>query len=177
MSSGAGRGGATDGDGSREAARGVLDLLRRRDERLAVAESCTGGLLGGAITTVPGSSDVFWGGVIAYADEAKRRLLGVEADLLAGHGAVSEETALAMARGVQERSGVDWTISVTGIAGPGGGTEEKPVGTVWLGVAGDGVRSRLLDLSGSRAEIRAATVRRGLQMLSERVRESDREEG
>ena len=177
MSSGGGSGGATDGDGSREAARGVLDLLRRRDERLAVAESCTGGLLGGAITAVPGSSDVFWGGVIAYADEAKRRLLGVEADVLAGHGAVSEETALAMARGVQERSGADWTISVTGIAGPGGGTEEKPVGTVWLGVAGDGVRSRLLDLSGSRAEIRAATVRRGLEMLAERVREAEREEG
>ena len=177
MSVAGGGGEAAGGGADREPARTVLALLRRRDETLAVAESCTGGLLGGAITAVPGSSDVFWGGVIAYADEAKRRLLGVEADVLAGHGAVSRETALAMARGMQDRSGVDWAVSVTGIAGPGGGTESKPVGTVWLGVAGDEARAHLLDLSGSRAEIRAATVRRGLELLVEWVREAGRKGG
>lgn len=166
------------GEETRELAGRVLELLRRRGETLAVAESCTGGLLGGAITAVPGSSDVFWGGVITYADGAKRHLLGVEGDVLARDGAVSERTALAMARGMRERSGADRAVSVTGIAGPGGGTEEKPVGTVWLGLAGrGGVRSELLDLSGDRAEIRRETVRRALALLVERAEAGGREHG
>lgn len=174
----AGRAGETGGSTSRELAGRVLELLGRRGETLAVAESCTGGLLGGAITAVPGSSDVFWGGVIAYADGAKRHLLGVEGDVLARDGAVSETTALAMARGMQDRSGTDWAVSVTGIAGPGGGTPEKPVGTVWLGLAGQGsVRSRRLELSGDRAGIRRETVRRALALLGERVRAADRGDG
>lgn len=156
------------GEPGRDLAGRALELLRRRGETLAVAESCTGGLLGGALTAVPGSSDVFWGGVIAYADEAKRRLLGVEGDVLARAGAVSETTALAMARGMRERSGVDRAVSVTGIAGPGGGTPEKPVGTVWIGLDGPGGgRSELLDLAGDRTEIRRETVRRALSLLIE----------
>lgn len=168
-------GGEAGGAPERELAGRVLELLRHRGETLAVAESCTGGLLGATLTSVPGSSDVFWGGVIAYADGAKRSLLGVGGDVLARDGAVSEEAALAMARGMRERSGADWSLSVTGIAGPGGGTPEKPVGTVWLGLAGPGetgrgeARSRLLELPGTRAEIRRATVRRALEMLAERA--------
>ena len=166
------------GEAGRDLAGRALELLRRRGETLAVAESCTGGLLGGALTAVPGSSDVFWGGVIAYADEAKRRLLGVEGDVLARTGAVSETTALAMARGMRERSGVDRAVSVTGIAGPGGGTPEKPVGTVWIGLAGPGgVRSELLELAGDRAEIRRQTVDRALTLLVERVGSGERHDG
>lgn len=171
------------GEETRELAGRVLELLRRRGETLAVAESCTGGLLGGAITAVPGSSDVFWGGVIAYADGAKRHLLGVEGDVLARDGAVSEAVALAMARGMRERSGADWSLSVTGVAGPGGGTPEKPVGTVWLGLAGPGedgrgeARSRLLELSGTRAEIRRETVRRALALLVDRAEAGGLEDG
>lgn len=155
-----------------ESAAAVLERLRGRGERLAVAESCTGGMLGGTLTAVPGSSDVFWGGVIAYADDAKRRMLGVEGELLGREGAVSEAAALAMARGVQERSGAEWSVSITGIAGPGGGTPEKPVGTVWVAVAGSDARAERLDLSGSRAGIRRATVARSLETLDRRIREA-----
>jgi len=112
----------------------LLAALRRRGLRLAVAESCTGGKIGERLTAVPGSSDVFVGGVIAYADSVKRDRLGVPAPLLAAHGAVSREVAEAMARGALAL-GADCAIAVTGIAGPGGGSEDKPVGTVHLAVA------------------------------------------
>jgi nicotinamide-nucleotide amidase len=110
-------------------------LLRESGQTIAVAESCTGGLLGERITSVPGSSDYFRGGVIAYADDVKTRALGVPEALLAEHGAVSEPVALAMARGVRERLGADFGVSTTGIAGPTGGTPGKPVGLVVVGVA------------------------------------------
>jgi nicotinamide-nucleotide amidase len=112
----------------------VLEVLRRRGRTLAVAESCTGGKIGERITAVPGSSDVFVGGIVAYSDSLKRERLGVPAPLLAAHGAVSREVAEAMARGALAL-GADCAIAVTGVAGPGGGSEEKPVGTVHLAVA------------------------------------------
>jgi len=116
----------------------VLERLRRRGETLAVAESCTGGGLGTALAAVPGASDVFLGGVIAYANSLKEGLLGVPPELLAEHGAVSDPVAIAMAEGVRRRTGSDWALSVTGIAGPGGGSATKPVGLVHLGLAGPG---------------------------------------
>ena len=142
-------------------------LLRERGLTLAVAESCTGGLLGGRITAIPGSSDYFLGGVIAYSNALKQSLLGVPADTLAAHGAVSEETACAMAAGVLRATGADLGISITGIAGPGGGTEEKPVGLVYLGVARkDGsVKAFRHLLWGNRELIRARAVQQSLVLL------------
>ena len=114
----------------------MLELCRERGLTLATAESCTGGLVAARLTSVPGSSDVFLGGVVAYANEVKEAELDVPAEVLAEHGAVSAETAAAMARGARERLGADVAVAVTGIAGPGGGTPEKPVGLVYLHAAG-----------------------------------------
>lgn len=115
------------------------ELLSQRGLTLAVAESCTGGLLGHLITSVPGSSAYFEGGVISYSNEAKARLLGVAHETLMEHGAVSKETAIAMAQGARRLLEVDVALSVTGIAGPTGGTAEKPVGLVYLALAAEGV--------------------------------------
>jgi PncC family amidohydrolase len=100
--------------------------------KLSSAESCTGGYIASRITDIPGASDCYLGGFVAYSDELKRSVLGVDADILLDHGAVSRETALEMAKGCHERTGSDISIAVTGIAGPSGGTEEKPVGTVYI---------------------------------------------
>ena len=116
----------------------VVSLLQSRAETLATAESCTGGLLANRITDVPGASQVFLEGVIAYGNEAKTTLLGVSPDLLAAHGAVSAEVAQAMAEGVLERSGATHALSTTGIAGPGGATASKPLGLVWMALASQG---------------------------------------
>jgi nicotinamide-nucleotide amidase len=129
----------------------VLEALRRRGETLAVAESCTGGGLGAALAAVPGASDVFLGGVIAYANTLKRELLGVPADLLESHGAVSDPVAVAMAEGIRQRTGSTWALAVTGIAGPAGGTPAKPVGLVHLGLAGPaGSRSEAMRFGSGR---------------------------
>jgi nicotinamide-nucleotide amidase len=144
----------------------VLELLRRRRWRLAVAESCTGGLLGGRITAVPGSSDTFLGGIVAYDDAVKTALLTVAAELLEVHGAVSEPVARALAEGAQRVFGADSAIAVTGIAGPGGGTPEKPVGTVWLAVrVGQVTRAVGRVFHGDRGEIRARSAQAGLDLL------------
>ncbi len=114
----------------------VGGLLRQADQRLAVAESCTGGLVGQLITAVAGASDYFLGGVISYADQLKGKLLGVTEEMLSRHGAVSQPVATAMAEGAAKLTGADWALAVTGIAGPGGGSEEKPVGLVYIALAG-----------------------------------------
>ena len=124
------------GDGDDSLASVVLAALRQRGQSLAVAESCTGGGLGAALAAVPGASDVFVGGVIAYANAAKQQLLGVPAALLREHGAVSDPVARAMAEGVQRQTGSTWALAVSGIAGPGGGSPDKPVGLVHLALAG-----------------------------------------
>ena len=142
----------------------VLDLLR--GERLAVGESCTGGLVAARITAVPGASQVFVGGVVAYANGAKGDLLGVPAATIEAHGAVSEETVRAMAEGVQRRFEVGAAIAVTGIAGPGGGTPEKPVGTVWLAARlGNETRAVRRVFPGDRGEIRARATQAALDLL------------
>lgn len=152
------------------------DALRARGWRLATAESCTGGLLAGTCTAPAGASDWFAAGFVSYANDAKTGLLGVPAPLIARHGAVSAEVADAMARGALARASVQLALSVTGIAGPGGGSAAKPVGTVWLGLAWTlepprpregrvGSRTECLHLDGDRAAIRAQTVAIALQRL------------
>jgi len=148
----------------------VLDAARTRQVSIATAESCTGGLVGGRLTEIPGSSDVYRGGVVCYADALKTSLLGVEPELILRHGAVSEAVALAMARGAAERLGASAAVSVTGIAGPGGGSEQKPVGTVWIGVALDGrAEARHTLLPGSRHDIRARAAQMALHLLLRRL--------
>jgi nicotinamide-nucleotide amidase len=144
----------------------VADGLRGRRLKLAVAESCTGGLLGARITARPGSSDYFAGGVVSYANQAKTDLLGVPSGMLAQYGAVSEEVAAAMAEGVRAALHADFALSVTGVAGPDGGTAEKPVGRVYLGCAGPGGTSvRKGDFPGDRDTVRMFSVTSALHLL------------
>ncbi len=154
------------GQGDTALAAVVLDLLRARSYRLALAESCTGGLVGATITAVPGASATFLGGIVSYADGSKIRDLGVDAALLERHGAVSEEVALAMADGAAQRFGVEAAAAVTGIAGPGGGSPEKPVGTVCL-AARVGERRRAVRrwLPGDRPFVRERSVHAVLDLL------------
>ena len=144
----------------------VLDLCRERGFTLATAESCTGGLVGARLTAVPGSSDVFLGAVVAYADETKRRLLAVPGEILAAHGSVSAEAAEAMATGALAALGADAAVSVTGVAGPGGGTEEKPVGLVFVHAKSpDGDSARRIQLPGDRETVRVRATSVALHML------------
>ena len=116
-------------------AKSIIALATEKGLTIGTAESCTGGLIGGAITALPGSSAVFKGSIVAYDNSIKTKLLGVSPSVIGKYGAVSEKTAERMAAGAVERLAVDIAVSVTGIAGPGGGTEDKPVGTVWMGLA------------------------------------------
>ena len=147
-------------------------VLRERRLMLATAESCTGGLIAAACTALAGSSDWFERGFVTYSNAAKTEMLGVPPDLIARHGAVSAEVAIAMAVGALARSRADWSVAVTGIAGPGGATPGKPVGTVWLAIAGKGVpaQAELLQLDGDRGSIRSQTVERALQRLLDALR-------
>lgn len=121
--------------GDTEAAALLLETLKRSNAHMVSVESCTGGMIGTLLTAIPGSSDAYWGGFITYDNEAKRRSVGVRSETLEEHGAVSEATVIEMAQGALERSSADAAVAVSGVAGPGGGTTEKPVGTVWIAVA------------------------------------------
>jgi nicotinamide-nucleotide amidase len=145
----------------------VLSLAHGRGLTLGTAESCTGGLVAARLTAVPGASDAFLGGIVAYANDVKEQELGVPADVLERHGAVSAETAAAMAAGVRSRLGADVAVAVTGIAGPGGGTPEKPVGLVHVHVAGPGGadEGRTLEIPGDRGAIRGRAAATALHLL------------
>ncbi len=161
-----------------KAADEVIRLANLRQVTIVTAESLTGGLIGATLTSIPGSSRSFWGGFIVYSPEAKTRLLGVPAGILRGFGAVSRETAESMARGALAASGADIAVAVTGVAGPGGGTVDTPVGTVWIALAsavspggddavkGGGVFSARYRFRGSRRRVRAETALRSLRLLA-----------
>jgi PncC family amidohydrolase len=144
----------------------VGDLLREAGYRLSVAESCTGGLLGHRLTNVSGSSDYFLGGVISYSNQAKVELLGVSEATLLAHGAVSRETVEEMAAGARDRFRTDIALAISGIAGPGGGTVEKPVGLVWIGLsAREGAQAWRFEFDGSREEVKTQAAEAALQKL------------
>ncbi len=154
------------------AARALLSCFLEKGLTFAAAESCTGGMIGETVTALPGSSQVFLGGVVSYANSVKENVLGVKGETLARHGAVSRETALEMAEGVRRLTGADIAVSVTGIAGPGGGTPEKPVGTVCFGVSDrrgtETVRVQF-DPALTREEIRCAAAEYALRLALSRA--------
>ena len=158
----------TDGE---SIAKVVVDRLIDLGETVAVAESCTGGFLGHHITAIPGASAVFVGGIISYSNELKHKLLDVKNDTLEKHGAVSKAVALEMAEGARAATGADHTLSVTGIAGPGGGSTEKPVGTVWLGLASAGERPLAVKKHHpyNRETFKQASVNQSLELLRRRI--------
>jgi nicotinamide-nucleotide amidase len=163
-------GDAVYGEGEDDLAEVVLSACRTSGRSIAVAESCTGGLLGARLTAIAGSSDVVLGGVIAYDNRIKRELLGVSASLLEEHGAVSEAVVTAMVTGARVRFGSSAAMAITGIAGPGGGTPEKPVGTVWIAVDVEGaVTSRRFNMIGDRDEVRRRSAQTALDMLRRAV--------
>lgn len=146
----------------------IVDLARARGMRLATAESCTGGLVAAALTAVAGASDIFEGGFVTYSNAMKTTALGVADGLIGEHGAVSEAVARAMAEGAIAADGADLAVAVTGVAGPGGGTAQKPVGLVWFAVAAQGrPTSAHVERYGNigRAEVRDAATRTALQRL------------
>lgn len=149
------------------AAQNLIELLRAKNLTCATAESCTGGGVGTAITAVPGASDVFLGGIISYANCIKQKVLGVSEATLRAKGAVSSECAAQMAEGARRLTGADLAVSVTGIAGPKGGSDEKPVGLVWFGIASQaGVRTEKVLFPGDRAKVREQAVIHALGMLT-----------
>lgn len=155
-------------------ARELVDLCARKGVKVAVAESCTGGGVGAAITAVPGASEMFPGGVVSYSNGAKEKVLGVGAATLGRFGAVSEECAREMAEGARRLFGADVAVSVTGVAGPGGGSAEKPVGLVCFGVSSRGVVvSESVRFGGGRDDVRGGAVAHALELLVEVARRLD----
>ena len=144
----------------------LVEELMDRGDTVSVAESCTGGLLGAVFTSIPNASKVFWGGVISYDDDAKRNLIGVPESLLHIHGAVSSEVAVAMARGIREVAATTWAVALTGIAGPSGGTPQKPVGTVWIAIDGPVTDIQINRFDGNRDVVREASVNQAIALLS-----------
>lgn len=152
----------------------AVALIQRR-ERIGTAESCTGGLIATACTSLSGSSQWFERGVVSYSDQSKTELLGVPAALIGLHGSVSGEVALHMARGLKAHAPVDWALAVTGIAGPTGGSDDKPVGTVWLALVHgcDTIKVWQERFAGDRHAVRIATLRAGLMALCEALEDKD----
>ncbi len=150
----------------------VLSTCRAARLKLATAESCTGGMVAAALTDIAGSSDVMERGFVTYSNEAKTELLGVPAEMIAAHGAVSAQVATAMVQGAIARAPVDLAVAITGIAGPGGATKGKPVGLVYFGIARKGGAARVErhTFQGDRAAVRAAATERALELLLETVR-------
>ncbi len=151
-----------------ELASRVIEIFREKGLSLALAESCTGGMVAETITNVAGASDIFYGSAVTYVNSAKEHILGVAHETLEKHGAVSSECAEEMACGARRVYGADVAMSVTGIAGPGGGSEAKPVGTVWFGLATkDGAETFRRRFDGDRAAVRRQTVEEVLRRLAE----------
>jgi nicotinamide-nucleotide amidase len=150
----------------------IVERYRKAGLRIATAESCTGGMIAAALTDIAGSSDVFERGFVTYSNDAKQELIEVPRAIIERHGAVSAETAAAMATGTLAHSHADIALSVTGVAGPGGGSKEKPVGLVWFGVARRGQPARTVQerFVGDRAAVRRAAVDRALSLLSEALK-------
>ena len=147
-----------------------INLLKKYNLTVSTAESCTGGLVASAITEISGSSAFFGMGVVTYANEAKMKLLGVKSDTLTAYGAVSEQTAKEMAEGILSLSDSDVSISVTGIAGPTGGTPEKPVGLVYIGISGKfGTFAYKNHFSGSRSDVRSKTVEKAFKLVAKYI--------
>jgi PncC family amidohydrolase len=161
---------ANPGRRSKKSEVAVVQFLTERKQTLALVESCTGGYIAHCVTNVPGASNIFLGGVVAYSNEAKKKFLGVRAETLKHHGAVSAETAREMAEGARKQFGADFAIAVTGIAGPGGGSKAKPVGTVFIALASaaETVVERRLNALGRKA-FKKATARQALEMLWKRL--------
>ena len=152
----------------------IVELLIEKHLKLATAESCTGGLIAQKITSVPGASECFDCGVVTYSNEQKHKLLGVSNETLEQHGAVSEQTALEMCKGVKALANADFGISVTGIAGPGGGTDQKPVGTVWIGICGENAhKAEKFVFDGDRNQVRESTASTALEMVKNEILTSE----
>ncbi len=148
----------------------VVELLIQNKMKLATAESCTGGLIAQKITSVAGASECFDCGVVTYSNGQKQKLLGVSTQTLEKFGAVSEQTALEMCKGVKTLANADFGISVTGIAGPGGGTSEKPVGTVWIGICGENLhKAQKFLFEGDRQQVRESTSEIALKMVEDAI--------
>lgn len=157
--------------GMHEVSAAAFRLLRGRGEKVSFAESLTGGMIAAAFVENPGASSVLDESYVTYAAASKVRILGVKPETVETVGVVSERCAREMAEGVKRVSGADWGVSATGLAGPDGGTDELPVGTVFIGVAGaDGVRAYECHFSGSRADVRSQAVQRAFELLAERIK-------
>lgn len=162
----------------REEAKELVELLKQKNMKITTAESCTGGMVAAAITDVSGSSEVFEKGFVTYCNEAKHIMLGVKNKTLKEYGAVSKETVREMAKGAAKAADADAAVSLSGIAGPGGGSAEKPVGLVYIGVYVNGhVKSKKFNFEGDREAVRDSAVTAALKLVIKQIRKCDEQDG